>query len=502
MRLFSCLRLAHAVLISLLVLQGCSTREDAASACSGAHPKACIASLDDLSVDTLRRRGYASQPELLIQLGGPNKQTEYEQRYSADGTPIHASFIAGYVSDGLNVYARVDVPGTPMPPQGYPVVLFAHGWIGRADAPGYDFGHNATSMYGELIDRYVDQGFLVVTPGFRGHGTVNGRAADGIEWLDGWDNGSYLSPSFYAIDTLNLLEGLGALNSADWSAWGFTPTELPRLDLSRVNLLAHSQGGDVALTVLAIAGEGSAVRQAIQAASIMAGNIADRFAQADTFGPLGSTREAYMSGDGSWTGSALGKDGSLNPDFVFPWPQDWINMEYPSLREWDWNSDNFPTPTVRQALIDKYTQMYGTLNAYVADIKDANFQIQQDKTGRHYAAHPQAIRDQILRIGGFHASAWLTEPLVLHYAEKDYYSLEEWNKDLAQRIAEGAGRAWVFGYNDNNHALKASRNTWFSPPGTVDGLPLAVARDTALFQGRDPESVRAVAATSGNRQAE
>lgn len=462
---------------------------DAEGHCEGPRAVVCIASLEAISIDALRRRGYASRPRLLAQLGGPNRPTGYDRHYAADGSPIHASFVAGYDSDGLSVYARVDVPGTPMPAGGYPVVVFAHGWIGRDAAPGYDFGHNTSSFYGELIDRYVDRGFLVVAPAYRGHGSVQGRAADGIEWLDAWDTGSHLSPVFYAIDTLNLLEGLPALNRADWDAWGFDPAEPPTLDLQRVYLLGHSQGGDVALTVLAIAGEGSPVRQPIRAASVMAGNIADRFAQADTFGPLGSTLEAYLSGDGSWTGSAVGRDGSVNPNFIFPWPQDWTGTTYPDPTRWDWEAMRLPTPTVRQALADHYATMYQTLNRYVMDIEGLELRLREDASGRVHAVHPKAVRSAMLAVGGYHAVAYLTEPLALHYADKDYYSLPAWNEDLARRIRAAGGYAWTFRYTDNNHALKASSNRWFSPPGTKDGLPLAVARDTALFSGGDPDAV-------------
>ena len=67
-----------------------------------------------------------------------------------------------------------------------------------------------------------------------------------------------------------------------------------------------------------------------------------------------------------------------------------------------------------------------------------------------------------------------------------------WNEDLARRIVAAGGQAWAFRYVDNNHALKASKNTWFSPPGTPDGLPLAVARDAVLFNEGDPREVDSI----------
>jgi pimeloyl-ACP methyl ester carboxylesterase len=365
-------------------------------------------------------------------------------------------------------------------------VVFAHGWIGQKAAANYDFGYNTTSLYGDLINRYVAAGFVVLAPGFRGHGTVDGIAAAGMEWMQAWDNGSYLMPSFYAVDVLNLLEGLAAFNTDEWKHRGYDHALLPRLDLDSVNLLAHSQGGDVALTVLAVAGEGSNLAQAVHAASIWSGNIPDRFTQANTFGPMGSTLEAFMSGDGSWTGSATGRDGSTNPNFVFPWPSDWINTLDTQSTEWTWQAQQWSTPTVAQALEDKYSEMYDTLNTCVDDIQTARPQTSIDSSGKISYIHPREIAVAMKKIGGYAATPWLKEPLFLHTSDRDYYSLPEWNRELVNSINEEGGSARHFVYRHNTHSLKASEYDWFSPPGTPDGLPTAVNRDIEFFRGKTP----------------
>ncbi|HAU01549.1 MAG TPA: alpha/beta hydrolase, partial [Porticoccaceae bacterium] len=117
------------------------------------------------------------------------------------------------------VYARLDIPSTAMPAKGYPVIIFAHGWVGQEKADNYNFGYDLTSLAGELINGYVDAGFMVITPGYLGHGTVDGVQAEGFDIMQSWDNATYLTPTFYAIDLLNLLEGLSFVNSTDWKKW-------------------------------------------------------------------------------------------------------------------------------------------------------------------------------------------------------------------------------------------------------------------------------------------
>ncbi len=82
--------------------------------------------------------------------------------------------MASYHSDGLRLYTRVDIPTSAMPSEGYPVLIFAHGWVGVDKAPSYNFSYPADSYYGDIIDYFVDAGFVVIFPGYRGHGTVDG----------------------------------------------------------------------------------------------------------------------------------------------------------------------------------------------------------------------------------------------------------------------------------------------------------------------------------------
>ena len=441
----------------------------------------CINSLDSLSIAALRSRQYQSSPSLIKQLGGNDGLSEYARHYSLDGTAPFHSYMVSYQSDLRRVYARLDIPSTPMPGKGYPVIVFAHGWVGQEKALNYNFGYDLTSLAGELINGYVDAGFIVITPGYLGHGTVDAVQAEGFDIMQSWDNATYLAPSFYAIDLLNLLEGLSFLNRTDWKQWATNKTLSPKANLSAINLSGHSQGGDVALTALAVSGEDSSIKNTFAAASIWSGNIPSRFTQLETFAPMATTLQAFVSGDGTWTGTARGRDNSINQSFIFPWPSDYIGTLDTSSPDWTWQSEQWSEPSVESVVRSRYKIMYDRINAQVEDSEALSINIEIDDEGKLIVKHPPKFEQQILAIGGFDAVEFLTEPLVLHCSDKDYYSMPSWNLDLAKRIAQRGGNAKAFIYNGNTHGLKRSQYSWFSPDDTADGFPQALARDILLF---------------------
>jgi hypothetical protein len=428
-----------------------------------------IRSLSELSVKALRQRTYQTSYELLQNVTPP-EETGF-------------SLMLGYVSDGLNLYMRLDLPSRAPPESGFPVLVFAPGWIPREDSPEWDFGLTPGSFSHRTIEDFKRNGFAVITAGYRGRGTVNGVQAQGIEFRDAWGNGSYLSPIFYSIDLLNLISGVALLDQLEWQKFLQDTAPRPKFDLQRISLLGHSQGGDVALNTLAVLGNNPGYPHKLVGASIWSGNIPDRFTQANTFGPMGSTLQAFMSGDGSWTGSAVGGDGTVNPDFVFPWPADWIGTLDTHSSEWSWQAETWATPTVADALQRKYSEMYATLNRYVDDVDNLKFTLFQDEHGSTRIGHSAPVAELIPKIGGFNYHKYVKTPLLLHISDRDYYSIPAWNTDLAARINADGGFAQVYTYAGNTHSLQASKHRWFSPAGTVDGAPMAVQRDTNLFLG-------------------
>ena len=125
--------------------------------------------------------------------------------------------------------------------------------------------------------------------------------------------------------------------------------------------------------------------------------------------------------------------------------------------------------------------MYDRINTQVEDAEALSINIEIGDDGKLEVKHPLKFEKQILAIGGFDAVEFLTEPLVLHFSDRDYYSMPSWNLDLAKRIGRGGGNAKAFIYNGNTHGLKRSQYSWFSPDDTTDGFPQAVKRDILLF---------------------
>jgi dienelactone hydrolase len=439
-----------------------------------------IESLANLSIEALRSRQYGSVIRLETRLGAADEASEYNLHFSTDGSGAYNSYLASYDSDGIRVYTRVDIPSSPAPKDGYPVMVFVHGWEGIDAAPGFDFGYKTDSLYSRYIDAFVDAGYVVLTPGLRGHGTVNGVPAGGIEFLQTWDNGSYISPVFYAIDVLNLVDGIQSLDKVDWDNWGYKYRRLPRINTGIIHINGHSQGGDAALMALAASGENSALKNPISSGSIWSGCFGARFDQAHIYGPMASTLDAFMSGDGTWTGSAIGNDGVVNPNFVFAWPPDWIGTLDTNSPQWTWQADNWKLATVAESLQVKFSQMYDAINKNVEDIDDASFDIILLDNGKAQVRHDPRILSAMYKIGAYNSEQYLSEPLLLHHSNQDYYSIPAWNADLSARINAIGGNGKDFLYPGNTHSLLVSKHGWFSPAGTIEGFEIMVQRDLDL----------------------
>lgn len=426
----------------------------------GSAGVATIASLDQISTEGLRSRSYATSVEALAWQDCPSL---------GEGAVTR---IVEYVSDGLRVYARLDVPSLSPPGSGYPVLIFAHGWVGAEGAPEYDFACGESSSYGTLIQAYLDAGYVALVPGFRGHGIVNGIPADGGNWLIAFDNGSYLSPAFYTIDLLNLLSGLDALPSPAEDA-------LLPIDAGRVVLAGHSQGGDVILSALAATGEGAPSGLEVSAASIWAGTFVDRFTQLETYGPMETARSAFLDGDGSWNGTAAGASGDVNPDFIFAYPPHWIDSPHPE--DWGWQAGQWSAPSVEAVISVKLDELYETLNVRVGSVSGATFSTNRDRAGQLVVEHDLDVVSQMAGVGGAGYPEYLREPLNLHTSDRDFYSWPEWNLRLCADINVLGGTCRAYIYPGNTHNLQLAEDTWFSPPASRSGFDLMLRRDLSRF---------------------
>lgn len=143
------------------------------------------------------------------------------------------SFIVSYISDGNKLRSIMNVPNSPKPENGYPVLILAHGFI-PPDT------YSTISSYKAFTDYYSNNGFLVFKPDYRGHDDSEGIAVS-----------AHLSPD-YVTDVLNLISSVKNRTDADknnMAIWG------------------HSMGGGIALKVIT-------VDPSIKAALLVAGVVA------------------------------------------------------------------------------------------------------------------------------------------------------------------------------------------------------------------------------------
>ena len=466
-------------LLLLALLSGCAN--ETAELTETAKTSPSISSIFDVSIPALRSRSYGSEIGIITQdkisCIGENQVASLP-----DLVTPYKSYMAAFRSDGIRQYARITVPDIAPPENGHPVVLFLHGWVGMENAPSYSIGCDPSSMYAELTDAFARAGFAVLAPGYRGHGTIDGVPAEGLEYLEAYDQGAGLSTSFYAVDTLNFMAGMTAKPSLSFGG------DAINFDMKQINLAGHSQGGDVGLIYLAATGEGVHTNLSPAQSALWAGTFIGRLDMLTDLFPVEKTPQAFLSGDGSWTGTAIGADGTVNANFVFGFPPDYIGS--PDPEDWEeWQKKSWSITTVRDAAGERTQKMYADLAAHVDDIDSPEFEILDNSDGSFEISHDPTIKSALANIGGYNFAQFLTEPLTLHTSDQDFYSQPKWNENLCVRANGAGGNCQVFIYPGNTHGMRRSPHAWFSPKGTVDGYAVMMSRYYAQFSGRNPARI-------------
>lgn len=169
-------------------------------------------------IETLRSREY-SGGDFVIEKTLPNG-TNYRQ------------FIASYLSEGLKIYGLLTVPTSPKPENGYPAVLFVHGYIPPKQ-------YSTTGNYPTYQASLARGGFVTYKPDLRGHGNSEGEA------VSAHYSEKYVVDAMYAISYLK---------------------KYSDVDPERIGYWGHSNGGEIGLRVLVISSD-------IKAASFWAGVV-------------------------------------------------------------------------------------------------------------------------------------------------------------------------------------------------------------------------------------
>ncbi len=175
-------------------------------------------SLHPMAIEALRRSEY------------PGGEFTIEQTLS-NGTN-YRRYVASYRSEGLKIFGLLTVPTTPKPANGYPAIVFVHGYI----PPNQYSTVNSYPTYQATLAR---AGFVTFKPDLRGHDTSEGEPVS-----------AHYSEK-YVIDTLYAISYL---------------KQHPDVNPERIGYWGHSNGGEIGLrTILA--------NEDIKAASFWAGVV-------------------------------------------------------------------------------------------------------------------------------------------------------------------------------------------------------------------------------------
>ncbi len=130
----------------------------------------------------------------------------------------YRQYIASYISDGLKIYGLLTVPIGDKPANGWPVIIFNHGYIPPDQ-------YRTTERYVAYVDAFARNGYIVFKSDYRGNGNSQGQP-----------EGAYYSPA-YAADVLNALATL---------------KNYPDANPQKIGMWGHSMGGNITLRDIVI----------------------------------------------------------------------------------------------------------------------------------------------------------------------------------------------------------------------------------------------------------
>jgi dipeptidyl aminopeptidase/acylaminoacyl peptidase len=123
-----------------------------------------------------------------------------------------------YLSEGLKIYALLTTPEGEAPRDGWPAIVFNHGYI----PPDI---YRTTERYIAYVDEIAKAGYVVFRIDYRGHDASEGEAT-----------GAYGSPG-YQIDVLNAVASI---------------KQFPGVDPNQIGMWGHSMGGYLTLRTMVI----------------------------------------------------------------------------------------------------------------------------------------------------------------------------------------------------------------------------------------------------------
>lgn len=143
------------------------------------------------------------------------------------------SYLFTYTSDGKKISGLMNIPVSTDSAQAYPVILMMRGFVPEEIyEPGV-----GTSRAGEV---FAKQGYITIAPDFLGFGESDPQPGDPLE-------ARFIKP-------LNVLDLIASVESFHLQPLIFDKEVAGRMDSQRIGIWGHSNGGQIALSVLEITG--------------------------------------------------------------------------------------------------------------------------------------------------------------------------------------------------------------------------------------------------------
>lgn len=132
--------------------------------------------------------------------------------------PSYNQYLASYQSEGLKIYGLLTVPKAAPPVNGWPVIIFNHGYIPPEQ-------YQTIQSYASYLDVFARNSYIVFKPDYRGNANLEGKP-----------EGAYFSPA-YTTDVLNAVLSMKRFDKAD-----------PK----RIGMWGHSMGGNITLRSMVV----------------------------------------------------------------------------------------------------------------------------------------------------------------------------------------------------------------------------------------------------------
>ncbi|MBI2020541.1 alpha/beta fold hydrolase [Candidatus Daviesbacteria bacterium] len=130
----------------------------------------------------------------------------------------YSRYIAAYLSEGLKIYGLLTVPNGDMPKNGWPAIIFNHGYIPPTQ-------YRTAEKYVAYMNGFARNGYVLFKSDYRGHGDSEGEP-----------QGAYGSNA-YTVDVLNAVASVKKYKD---------------VDPQRIGMWGHSLGGFLTLRSMVV----------------------------------------------------------------------------------------------------------------------------------------------------------------------------------------------------------------------------------------------------------